>query len=129
MYTGGSLALGDEVSGALVGDDLKVVGTTGVKEIDGRRRPLSEDDGPLNLSHGDVLGVVVPVIAEGIELSLEFVGDGRDEGIVGILEEVFGTSECEGLGPDEVVNLSPDLGSDGGIVVHCVVRRNKLECL
>lgn len=90
---------------------------------------MSEDDGPLNLSHGDVLGVIVPVIAEGIELSLEFEGDGRDEGIVGILEEVLGTSECEGFGPDEVVNLSPDLGSDGGIVVHCVVRRNKLECL
>ena len=30
MYAGLSLALGDEVSGAFVGDDLKVVGSTGV---------------------------------------------------------------------------------------------------
>ena len=45
---------------------------------------MAEDDGPLLLSHGDVLGVVVPVIAEGIELSLKFLGDGRDEGVVRI---------------------------------------------
>jgi hypothetical protein len=121
-----SLALDDEVSGAFVGDDLKVVRTTGVKDIDGRRRPESEDNGPLNLSHGDVLGVVVPIIAEGIEFSLEFSGDGRDDGVVGVGEEVFGTSECKGLGTDEVVDLSPDSGSDGGCVGHCVVRRNKV---
>lgn len=30
MYAGLSLALGDEVGGAFVGDDLKVVGSTGV---------------------------------------------------------------------------------------------------
>ncbi len=83
MDAGISLALCDEVSGAFVGDDLKVVGSTGVGEVDGRRRPLAEDDGPLLLSHGDVLGVVVPVIAEGVELSLEFVGDGEDEGVFG----------------------------------------------
>ena len=44
------------------------------EEVDGRSGPVSEDDGPLFLSHGRVLGVVVPVIAE---LSLEFVGDGE----------------------------------------------------
>ncbi len=43
---------------------------------------VAEDDGPLFLSHGDVLGVVVPVIAKDVELSLEFVGDGEDEGVV-----------------------------------------------
>ena len=107
-----SLALCDEVSGAFVGDDLKVVGSTGVCEVDGRRRPLAEDDDPLFLSHGDVLGVVIPVIAEGVELSLKFVGDGRDERIIGILEGVFGTTECEGFVAEEAVDFTPDLGSD-----------------
>ncbi len=40
---------------------------------------MAEDDGPLFLSHGDVLGVVVPVIAEVVELSLKFMGDGEYE--------------------------------------------------
>ncbi|BDA45216.1 hypothetical protein COCOBI_07-0030 [Coccomyxa sp. Obi] len=96
-----SLALSDEVSGALVGDDLKVVGSTGVEEVDGRRRPVSEDDGPLLLSHGDVLCVVVPVIAEGMELSLEFEGDGEYEGIVGGRVMVPGSEESEGLVTEE----------------------------
>ena len=73
---------------------------------------MSEDDGPLLLSHGDVLCVVVPVITEGVELALKFMGDGKDDGIVGILEEVLGTSECEGFGPEETVDFTPDLGSD-----------------
>ena len=30
-----------------------------------------------------MLGVVVPVIAKDVELSLESVGDGEDEGVVG----------------------------------------------
>ena len=38
---------------------------------------MAEDDGPLLLPHGWMLGVVVPVIAELVELSLEFVGDGE----------------------------------------------------
>ena len=67
---GGELALGDEGRGALLWDDLEVVGAKGVEDVDGRRRPVSEDDGPLLLSHGDVLGVVVPIIAEGFELAL-----------------------------------------------------------
>ena len=83
MYAGVSLALGDEGVGAFVGDDLKVVRATGVGDVDGRCGPVSEDNGPLLLSHGDVLGVVVPVIAKYVELSLEFVGDGEDEGVVG----------------------------------------------
>ena len=86
---------------------------------------MSEDDGPLNLSHGDVLGVVVPVIAEGIELSLKFVGDGRDDGVVGVGEEVLGAEECAGFGPEEIVDLSPDLSSDGGCVGHCVAIRGE----
>ena len=53
-------------------------------EVDGRGRPSTEDDGPLFLSHGDVLGVVVPVITECVELALKFMGDGRDEWVVGI---------------------------------------------
>ena len=57
---------------------------------------MAEDDNPLFLSHGDVLCVVVPVVTEGVELALKFMGDGRDEGIVGVLEEVLGTSECGG---------------------------------
>ncbi len=79
----GELALSDEGCGALLWDDLEVVRATGVGDVDGRRGPVAEDDGPLFLSHGDVLGVVVPVIAEDVELSLEFVGDGEDEGVVG----------------------------------------------
>ena len=63
------------VCGAFVGDDLEVVRSTGVEEVDGRGGPVKEDDGPLFLSHGDVLGVVVPVIAENVELSLKFMGD------------------------------------------------------
>ncbi len=56
MDASSSLAQSDEVCGALVGNDLKVVGTTGVYKVDRRRGPLAEDDGPLFLSHGDVLG-------------------------------------------------------------------------
>ena len=66
---------------------------------------MSEDDDPLFLSHGDVLGVVVPVIAESVELSLKFMGDGRDEGVVVVGEEVLGAEECEGFGPEEIVDL------------------------
>ncbi len=74
---------------------------------------MAEDDGPLFLSHGDVLGVVVPVIAEGVELSLKFMGDGRDDGIVGVWEEVRWTEECEGFGAEEVMDFAPDLWGDG----------------
>ena len=112
MYASSSLALSDEVSGALVGNDLEVVRATGVQQIDRRRGPLAEDDGPLFLSHGDVLCVVVPVISELVELALKFAGDGRDDGIVGILEEVFGASECECFVVEEAVDFTPDLGSD-----------------
>ena len=69
-------SLGDEACGAFVGNDLKIVRSTGVEEVDGRGWPVPEDDGPLFLPHGDMLGVVVPVIPEYVELSLEFVGDG-----------------------------------------------------
>ncbi len=86
---------------------------------------MAEDDGPLLLSHGDVLGVVVPVIAEGVELSLKFMGDGGDEGIVGVLEEVLGAEEGEGFVAEEIVDFAPDLGSDGGCVGHGVVIRRR----
>jgi hypothetical protein len=98
VYAGGSLALSDEVSRALLRDDLEVIGSTGVKEIDGRFGPLLEDDGPLLLSHGDVLGVFVPRIAECVELSLEFSGDGRDEGVVGVGEVMAIAEESVGFG-------------------------------
>ena len=118
-----SLALSDETSGALVGDDLEVVRATGVQEIDRRLRPLAGDDDPLFLSHGDVLCVVVPIIPEGVELALKFAGNGRDDGIVGVLEEVIGASECECFGAEEIVYFTPDLWSDGGCVGHGVMIR------
>ena len=90
---------------------------------------MSEDDGPLLLSHGDVLCVVVPVITEGVELALKFMGDGKDDGIVGILEEVLGTSECESFGAEEFVYFTPDLWSDRGCVGHDVMIRKREECL
>ena len=83
MNAGGELALSDEGCRAFLWDDLEVVGATGVGDVDGRCGPASEDDGPLLLSHGDVLGVVVPVVAKDVELSLDFVGDRKDEGVVG----------------------------------------------
>ena len=103
-----SLALSDESGGAFVGDDLEVEGSTGVEEVDGRGGPVSEDDGPLFLSHGDMLGVVVPGIAKCVELSLKFVGDGEDEGIVGGREIVFGSEEGEGFGLEEGLDFTPD---------------------
>jgi len=66
---------------------------------------LSEDDGPLLLSHGDVLGVVVPGIAEDIELSLKFAGDGEDKGIVGGWVEVLGSKEGEGFVTEESLDF------------------------
>ena len=125
VYAGVSLALSDEVGGALLRDDLKVVGSTGVGEVDGRRRPLAEDDGPLFLSHGDVLGVVVPVIAEGVELSLKFEGDGRDEGVMGGRIKVFGAEKGEGFSFEEILDLAPDERSDGCLVGHCVLVRKE----
>ena len=89
---------------------------------------MSEDDGPLLLSHSDVLGVVVPVIAEGIELSLEFEGDGEYDGIVGGLVMVPGTEEGAGFGLEEGLDLTPDLWRDGDCVGHVVVGKEELEC-
>ena len=79
---------------------------------------MSEDDGPLLLSHGDVLCVVVPVITEGVELALKFMGDGEYEGIVGGRCEVLGAEEGAGFGTEEVVELAPDERSDGRSVGH-----------
>ena len=118
MYAGSSLALSDEGSGALLRDDLEVVGATGVCEIDGRGGPLAEDDGPLFLSHGEVLGVVVPVIAENVELSLKFVGDGEYEGIVGGRVMVPGAEEGACFGLEEGLDFAPDEWSDGWCVGH-----------
>ena len=69
---------------------------------------MSEDDGPLLLSHGGVLGVVVPVIAELVELCLEFVGDGRDDGVVWVWNKVTIAEECEGFVAEEVMDFAPD---------------------
>ena len=89
---------------------------------------MAEDDGPLFLSHGDMLGVVVPVVAEGVELSLEFEGDGRDDGVVEVGDEILMAEESEGFGAEEIVDLSPDLWSDGGFVGHGVVIKEEREC-
>ena len=120
-----SLALCDEGPGTFLGDDLKVVRSTGVGDVDRGRRPVSEDDGPLFLPHGDVLGVVVPVIAEGMELSLEFVGDGKDEGVVGRRVVVLGTEEGERFSFEEILDFAPDERGDGCIEGHSVMRREK----
>ena len=69
---------------------------------------MAEDDGPLFLSHGDVLGVVVLVIAENVELSLEFEGDGRDDGVVWVRDEVTIAEESEGFVAEEVMDFTPD---------------------
>ena len=95
----------------------------------GGRRPVSEDDGPLFLSHDDVLGVVVPVIAEGIELSLKFTGDGRYDRIVVVRDVVLVTEEGECFVAEEIVYLSPGERSDGRCVGHSVMRRDKSVCL
>ena len=125
VYADGTLALGDEGPGTFLRDNLKVVRATGVCDIDRRHGPESEDDGPLLLSHGDVLGVVVPVIAEGIELSLEFVGDGKDEGIVGRRVVVLGTEEGECFSFGEILDFAPDERGDGCIEGHSMMRREK----
>ena len=129
MDASGELALGDEEGGSFVGDNFEVVRATGVRDVDRRRRPVAEDNGPLLLSHGDVLGVVVPGIAEGIELSLKFVGDGGEERIVGVREARLGAEEGEGLVAEEVVDFAPDPWSDGGCVGHGVVIMQGGKCL
>ena len=108
MDAGVSLALSDEGPGTFLRDDLEVVRATGVCEIDGWGGPRTKDDGPLFPPHGDVLGVVVPVEAEGIELSLKFSGDGKDEGIVGGRVVCFGTEEGECFSFEEIVDFAPD---------------------
>ena len=90
---------------------------------------MSEDDGPLILSHGDVLGVVVPIVAEGIELSLKLVGDGEDEGVIGGRVEVPGAEKGEGLALEESLDDPSDSGSDGGMIGHYEMERKKWVCL
>ena len=42
-------------------DDMQFFGVTGLEDIDWWSGLVSEDDGTLDLSHGDVLCVVLPV--------------------------------------------------------------------
>ncbi len=125
----GELALCDDGPGTFLGDDLEVVRATSVCDVDGRCGPVSEDDGPLLLSHRDVLGVVVPVVVEGIELSLKLVGDGEDEGVVGGRVKVSGAEKGEGFSFEEILDLAPDERSDGCLLGHCVLVRKEVECL
>ena len=82
---------------------------------------MSEDDGPLLLSHGDVLGVVVPVIAE---LCLEFVGDGRDDGVVGVWDEVTIAEEGWSFGGvSRAYCVEPAVSSDASDMAWLVTRR------
>ena len=102
---------------------MEVVKSTGVGDVDGRCGPVSEDDGPLLLSHGDMLGVVVPVEAEGIELLLKLVGDGGDEGVMGGRVKVPGAEKGEGLALEEGLDDPSDLGSDGGMIGHYAMEK------
>ena len=94
-------------------------------DVDGSCGLVSEDDGPLFLSHGDVLGVVVPVVAEGIELSLKLVGDREDEGVIGGRVKVLGAEKGEGLALEESLDDPSDSGSDGGMIGHCEMEEKK----
>ena len=47
----------------------------------GQCRKMTSVDGPLDLPHGDLLGVVLPVEAKFVELSLEFMGKGEEVGV------------------------------------------------
>jgi len=85
----------------------------GLGRVDGRGGPVAEDDGPLLLPHGDMLGVVVPVKTESVELSLEFTDDGEYGGIVGGRCVVDGTEEGEGFVTEECQDFTPDEWSDG----------------
>ena len=53
-----------------------------------------------------------------MELSLKFVGDGEDEGIVGGREEFVGAEKGASLGVEEFSDFAPDLWGDGWWVGH-----------
>ena len=76
-----------------------------------------------------MLGVIVPVVAEGIELSLKLVGDGEDEGVIGGRVLFPGAEKGEGLALEESVDFAPDSSSDGEMVGHCEMERKKWVCL
>ena len=97
-------ALGEEGVGALVGDDLEVVGVTGLEEVDGSSGPHAEDDGPLDLPHGDVLRVILPVIADCVELVLEFMGERDEEGG----EVCGGASDGARLIAEDILDFAPE---------------------
>lgn len=46
------------------------------------------------LSHSDVLGVALPVIAENVELALEYEGDGEVDGVGGGQVVVLGSEDA-----------------------------------
>ena len=112
--------------GTLLRDDLEVVRATGVGDVDVWHRPSPEGDSPDFLSHGNVLCVVVPVIAEVVELALELVGDKEDEGVIGG-RVVVGAEECAGFSLEDIRDLAPEEWSDGGVVRllvgHCRMKR------
>ncbi len=83
MNAGGELALCDEGPSTLLMDNLIVGGATNMEKVDKKRKALAKDDNPLVLPRGNMLGVIVLVETEGIELVLEAVGDGKDESVVG----------------------------------------------
>ncbi|CAK0774441.1 hypothetical protein CVIRNUC_004168 [Coccomyxa viridis] len=58
-----------------------------------------------------------------MELSLEFVGDGKDEGVVGRRVVVLGTEEGERFSFEEILDFAPDERGDGCIEGHSVMRR------
>ena len=66
------------------------------------------NDGPLDLSHGDVLCVVVPVEAECIDLSLYFMGEGDEVGVEEGREVSGGTEDGASLVSEDILDLTPD---------------------
>ena len=91
---------------------------------------MSEEDGPLFLSHGDVLGVVVPVVAECVELALKFMGDGEYEGVIGGWEVLLEPRRVRALVWRSSRTLRLTCGAMGDASDMCVgVAKEERDCL
>ena len=57
-----------------------------------------------------MLGVVVPVETEGVDLALEFVSDGGEDGIVGVSKVIPGAKKSEAFVSEDIVDCTLDEG-------------------